>query len=56
MDSIYYKESLMLLKIYVAAFILFILQEFNNPEEKLIGQELVFILQGIKLYLARICQ
>jgi len=30
MDSIYYKKFLILLKIYVAAFVLFILQEFNN--------------------------
>jgi hypothetical protein len=30
MDSIYYKKSLILLKIYVTAFVLFILQEFNN--------------------------
>ena len=49
MNFIYYKEFLMLLKIYMAAFVLFILQEFNNTQKKLIGQELIFILLGIKL-------
>jgi len=33
----------------MAAFVLFILQEFNNTQKELIGQELIFILLGIKL-------
>jgi hypothetical protein len=39
----------MLLKNYVVAFILFILQEFNNTQEELIGEELILILLDIKL-------
>jgi len=35
MDSIHYKESLMLLKTYVAAFDLLILQVFHIKQEKL---------------------
>jgi len=48
-NFIYSKESLMLLKNYVVAFILFILQEFNNTQEELIGEELILILLDIKL-------
>jgi hypothetical protein len=44
MDSIHYKESLMLLGTYVADFGLLILQGFYIKQEELIGQKLFFIL------------
>jgi hypothetical protein len=51
-DSIYYKESLMLLKTYVAAFGLLILQGFHIKQD-LIGQKLICILQGIGLFFSK---
>jgi len=44
MDSIHYKESLMLLETYVAAFDLFILQGFLIKQEGLIDHKLILIL------------
>jgi hypothetical protein len=48
MDSIHYKESLMLLKTFMAAFELLILQGFLIKQEKLIGQKLFLVLQDIR--------
>jgi len=44
MDSIHYKESLMLLETYVAAFDLFILQGFLIKQKGLIDHKLILIL------------
>jgi hypothetical protein len=44
MDSIHFKESLMLLGTYVAVFDLLILQGFHNKQEELVGQKLLLIL------------
>jgi len=49
MHSIYYKESLMLLRTYVAAFVLLVLQGFYIKQKELIGHKLILILQGIKV-------
>jgi len=48
-DFIHYKESLMLLGTYVAAFGFLILWEFHIKQEELIGQKLILILQSIIL-------
>jgi hypothetical protein len=53
MDSIHYKEFLMLLGTYVALFGLLILQGSHIKQEKLIGQKLILILQGIILLSSR---
>ena len=53
MDFINYKESLMILKTYVVAFRLLILQGFHIKQEELIGQKLILILQGIKLLFSK---
>jgi hypothetical protein len=52
-DSIYYKESLMLLANCVVAFDLLILQGFHIKQEELICQKLILILQGIKLLFSK---
>jgi len=52
--SIYYKEFLMLFKIYMASFDLLILQGLHIKQEELTGQKSILILQGIKLCLTRI--
>lgn len=49
MDSINYKEYLMLLGTYVATFVLLILQGFHIKQDELIGHKLISILQGIRL-------
>jgi hypothetical protein len=49
MDSIHYKESLMILGIYVTTFELLILQRFHIKQEELIGHKLILILQGIRI-------
>jgi len=53
MDFIHYKESLMILKTYVVAFRLLILQGFHIKQEELIGHKLILILQGIKLLFSK---
>jgi hypothetical protein len=53
MDFINYKESLMILKTYVVAFRLLILQGFHIKQEEWIGQKLILILQGIKLLFSK---
>jgi hypothetical protein len=53
MDSIHYKEFLMLLGNYVAVFGLLILQGSHIKQEKLIGQKLILILEGIILLSSR---
>jgi hypothetical protein len=45
MDSIHYKEPLMLLGTYVAPFDLLILQWFYIKQKELINHKLIFILQ-----------
>jgi hypothetical protein len=47
MDSIHYKESLILLETYVTTLGLLILQVLHIKQEELFGQKLIFILQGI---------
>jgi Na+/H+ antiporter NhaD/arsenite permease-like protein len=54
-DSIYYKESLMLLANCMIAFGLLILQGFHIKQEELICQKLILILQG-SFCLVRILQ
>jgi len=44
MDSIHFKESLILLGTYVAVFDLLILQGFHNKQEELVGQKLLLFL------------
>jgi hypothetical protein len=46
-DFIHYKKYLILLRTYVVAFDLLILQGFHIKYEELIGQKFIFILQGI---------
>jgi len=43
----------MLFRNYMAAFDLLILQEFHIKQKKLIGQKLIFILQGIRLLFSK---
>jgi ABC-type uncharacterized transport system involved in gliding motility auxiliary subunit len=43
----------MILKTYVVAFRLLILQGFHIKQEELIGQKLILILQGIKLLFSK---
>jgi hypothetical protein len=44
MDSIHFKESLILLGTYAAVFDLLILQGFHNKQEELVGQKLLLFL------------